>query len=701
MRSGTEAGPTQEVGAVSSAMLPGWGQLGTVDEREYAPDLRWPASITVYDRMVADAQMDGLLRAVKLPVQRRRWSLNPNGADPVSVSKLAEDLSIPIKGLDGDPAVGPRRDRFSFAAHLRDVLRALEFGHYFFEQVGYIGADGLWHLKKLAARPPRTVGEINVAPDGGLNYIRQSLGIDSPQIPVSRLTCYVWDYEPGNWVGRSMMRSCYRNWLIKDRLLRVDAIKHERSGVGIPIAEAPPGASPDEIQALDAMMRAMKVTETGGGAVPAGAKPQLMGTSGSVPDTIASIRFHNEEMAGAFLAMFKQLGQTQTGSRALGGTFLDFFELGLDAVCDWICDTFNQHVIEDWYDYNYGPEAAVPLLVFDVDDESLGANDLKMLVDGGVVVVDEELEAEIRERYNLPAKSATAPAPPPPSPSPDSLQTGTVAKQNGAAAAASAAEVDSLPLPDRPLRRQPYAHEIAAAVDFASLDAAVSGGTGQLVERVNVLQRAQIDQLHDAIVAAGGDLKKLALINADPVAEAVILESMNKTATVGIEQAILEAKAQGITPAKVSVGDLSAQIESRAAAVDSLLSRSLSEAAARNAIRRTADGVSATEVADAVKAHLSGLTDRYLTDQLGGALNSAMNTGRKAVIHRNNPAHIYSSELLDDATCDNCVSVDGTEYQDIATAESDYPTGGFSDCLGLERCRGTLVAVYGETGATK
>jgi len=41
--------------------------------------------------------------------------------------------------------------------------------------------------------------------------------------------------------------------------------------------------------------------------------------------------------------------------------------------------------------------------------------------------------------------------------------------------------------------------------------------------------------------------------------------------------------------------------------------------------------------------------------------------------------------------------VDGREYgPDISAAERDYPTGGYKECKGGPRCRGTLVAVYAE-----
>ena len=43
--------------------------------------------------------------------------------------------------------------------------------------------------------------------------------------------------------------------------------------------------------------------------------------------------------------MFLQLGQTKTGSRALGGEFSDMIAVALEAVASWFQSVFNKHVI--------------------------------------------------------------------------------------------------------------------------------------------------------------------------------------------------------------------------------------------------------------------------------------------------------------------------------------------------------------------
>lgn len=641
--------PTSEIGSTTDlGSLPGWGSF--IDEREYAPDWVWPQNLVVIERMFTDAQVAGLKRSVELPVLRRRWSLDPMKASAESVQKLAEDLDLPIKGSEDEYQAATRRqNRFSFKKHLTELLKALWYGHYYFEQVGEVGDDGLWHLRKLAPRPPRTIGEIKMSKDGGLMAIVQNIGFPAPPpIPVDRLIAYIWDQDPGDWVGRSMLRACYRNWLIKDRLLRVDAIKHERTGAGVAQAEARPGASREEIEALDQLMRARKVTETGGMAVPNGTKVTLMGTAGTVPDTWASIRGNNEEMAGSFLAMFKQLGTTETGSRALGSSFIDFFSQGLDAICDWAADIFGEHMIEDWYDWNYGPDTEVPRLCHDVDVEELDALDLATLVDKGVIHVDPDLEAEIRDRFSLPElseekKQQLLTSPPSPPSAPEGAQSDQLGSgsdggggEDGGAAPEATARGDAAPspvlLPDRSLHRQPYEHEVQAGVDFATMDADIRSLEQQLTDQIHAAQAPQIEAIHDEIVEADGDVVKLASMQVDPVAESETQSALMTAMAQGVSQALGEASRQGVQLPPPDTSALETIIARRSSAMAVQLAGSLSLSASNKAIELTGEGaLEPAQVADKVREFLNGLVGAVIQQRAHAALATATLGGRKAV----------------------------------------------------------------------
>ena len=405
--------PKTEIGYASAVTSTFW----SFDETETTPELQWPQSVTVYDQMrKQDAQVASVLRAVTLPVRRTPWRIDPAGAKVRVAQFVADELGLPVVGKDPKPT--PRtRDRFSWAEHLQQALLMLPFGHMYFEQVYRIGPDGRAHLRKLGPRMPRTIAEVKVAPDGGLVSITQwppPAGGTQQPIPVTRLVAYVHDKEGGNWLGQSLLRPAYKHWLIKDRLLRVQAQTIERNGMGVPLYKA--AEEEKELASGMALAKAWRAGESSGSAIPYGADMVLRGVEGTLPDSNPAIRYHDEQIARAVLAHFLNLG-TQTGSWALGTTFADFFTLSLQTLAQQIADVATQHIVEDLVDINFGPSEPAPRVVFDEigSRQAATAAALKALRDAGLVIPDEQLEQAVRQQYGLPpADMSTRVAPTPP-----------------------------------------------------------------------------------------------------------------------------------------------------------------------------------------------------------------------------------------------------------------------------------------------
>jgi hypothetical protein len=377
--------PTNEIGAVSDLMagyMPQWSTLEALDELETNPKLTFPESINTYHNMRTDAQVQGLLTGAIWPLLRMKWSINPNGARPEAVDKISRDLNLPVDDPGAPPPVpdangvippSPEKtfqqrrtqNRFNFLDHLETALDA---------QVGYIGDDGLFHYRKLALRPPQTVTEIHLARDGGIEYVRQSGLLDAP-IPINRLTVYSFQKRGANWHGRSMLRGAYAPWLLKDRAMRVGVMNIQRAGVGTPIAQGHPGATESDLAVLSAMTQKLVAGDRSGGAIPYGATLKLIGVEGGQPDTVGFIKLMNEEMARSFFQMFMQLGQSTSGSRSLGQTFVQYHKLVSEYIAQWFTMIFNEHVIEDDIEWNYGPsEEFAPLLQWDWDEQGSEQN---------------------------------------------------------------------------------------------------------------------------------------------------------------------------------------------------------------------------------------------------------------------------------------------------------------------------------------
>lgn len=783
-----QSGPTGEVGQIET--LNSWSSLSAGEMA--APDppaLQWPQSVVTYTRMRNDPQVDSLCNSLTMPIMRFNWRLNPNGARDEVVERLSTDTGIPILG-NNDPAPRSRR-RFSHADHLNHALLALWYGFMFFEMVPDterfdLAVDG-WRLRKLAPRMPSTVQKIHIAKDGGLDGIsqvgwrptvrgRRGLSLlmdDVPQINVSALAAYVWKREGANWRGRSMLRPLYSPWLLKDRALRVDAMKNERFGIGIPKASAPAGADPVQYAK---MAQAIRATEAAGVGLPAGGDIGIEGIRGTLPDIMASIKYYDEQMARSFMAMVQTLSQTSTGNRALGDTYADFFQMLVEAVANWYRDITNEHVVEDIVTWNWDEDEQAPRLEwsYSEDEETLAISDLVRMVETGAITMDYETEQAIRKRTRLPALppleedniqdaassaftqvglpalvqsyiltpeearqllGVTGPAPTQPQVQefvaarrPDlttqqvhaavssafslaRVHAASVTVRKGVRKAApkitvaTAAETRKFAARKQTLtdpvigHRQPNAVELAAKTNFEEIQQQWQDATEDLVATWREeVQPAHIDALVEQVAAAveAGDQTALVSLSAPVEGVDLLGARMLEMAEDAVVGAKAEALAQGVTIGTINTAEaLEPVIAARAEATATLLSRSIAESAARKAIGLGTGALSPDEVAAAVREHLEGLTDAYLNDMLGGALTQAQNTGRRAVMVEK-PSQIYASELLDGDTCTNCTAVDAREYKTIAEADADYPTGGFKDCLGGPRCRGTLVAVYDE-----
>jgi hypothetical protein len=413
---------TTEIGYTHVA-APSW-YGGLISEM---PDLDGARLLEVVDKMRRqDAQCLSVLRAVVLPVLSTTWRLDPADARPEVVATVSADLSLPVVGSDSQPASLLRtRDRFSWIEHLRHALLMLPYGHMYFEQNYRLlptGPNGTLQarLRKLAPRMPRTIAKIEVAADGGLVSIIQHPGgpivrtaADSTPrpIPVNRLVAYVNEREGGNWFGTSLLRPAYKDWLLKDAILRTWAQSIDRNGMGVPLYIGPenPADAEADLARGTQLAQEWRSGNTSGASIPYGAMMKLVGVEGDLVDPEKAVRYLDEQIARAVLAHFLNLG-TQTGSWALGSTFADFFTLSLKAVAQQVCDTANAHVVEDMVDLNFGSDEPAPRIVFDEigSQHTATAEAIRALVAAGVVFPDRQLEEFVRQTYGLPAKQPPA-----------------------------------------------------------------------------------------------------------------------------------------------------------------------------------------------------------------------------------------------------------------------------------------------------
>lgn len=383
-------------------------------------DLRFPQSTRVYAKMRReDAQVRSVINAVSLPIQRAEWWVDPNGADIEVVERVAQDLRLRILGDDLTRPMGRVFGHVSWKIHIEQVLKALVYGHMFFEKVYKVDDNGEEHLWKLAPRWPGTIQKIHVDKDGGLagitqhgSDIKKKFG-DEPQIPVGNLVAYVFDDEGGEWTGTSILRPAYKHWQLRDQLLRLELTILDRNGMGLPVYKGSEFAkNPDsDLAAGQKIVEAARSGESAGVSTPAGSDFKILGVSGQLVSPREAINYHDSMIARAVLAHFLNL--QGGGSYALADTQADFFVQSLQTIAEWIADVATQHIIEGLVETAF-PEYKGPRPRVIVDPiaakKEFTPEQIAMLIDKGAIFADAVLDEHLRRVGGLPGKQPYADA---------------------------------------------------------------------------------------------------------------------------------------------------------------------------------------------------------------------------------------------------------------------------------------------------
>jgi HK97 family phage portal protein len=351
----------------------------------------------------------------------------------------------------------------------------------------------------------------------------------------------------------------------------------------------------------------------------------------------------------------------------------------------------------------YGPDAA-RMLEFDYADPvpadaearnaelTAKANAAKLFIDAGFA------PASVAEALDLPEMQyAGAPAP---------AQQPTPAAPTARPAPAARLDIHHhTPVARARSVRPPRAQDDNSEDDDEQLDTVReqhAAALAQLLDDWDPIAEAQYTELAEQIEQAvdDGDPAALASLTVDSDdAAGVLRRALGGMATTAAEQMAAEAAEQGVKvrPPKIDAGLRNAfgsELVEIAKATAAFLGADIAASAGREALRLLTPGAAGRQVAEQVVGFLRGLKNWFRRDQLAGGLHQAQNTGRIATLEAAPVATYRATERLDGNTCGPCKAIDGTEFEDLAAARAAYSTGGYQQCEGGIRCRGTIVAVW-------
>lgn len=674
--------PTRLVGSVNDY------QYGTIvaDVYEYIPDLLYPLSVRVYAEMRRDSRLTAILDGYALQLRRAQWQLDGAGCRPEVTQFVADCLGLNVVGED--KASGARRRGVSWNEHLRAALLSQVWGHYGFEMEATIDGDGRARLTTLAERIPATITAIHADPKtGALLGVDQQLTARqrSPQITADRLVFYSRNREGNGWQGTSLIRAAYAPWLLKREMMRVAAISNRRWGAGVPVAQALPGTNPTagQMQEAQRLASSARAGDQAGASMPPGFRLDIVGLSGSIPDTLGFIRFLNQEIAQATLMQHIDLGTSESGSRALGSAFIDSWTLALESEAEAIADTITRQGAARIVDWNWGDTEPVPRVVVSGigSRREVTAESLQLLLSSGAMSADPGLEAWVRREYRLPERENT------PTPAPTA--------RGGSPRPASPPAPDAEP-----------ARVAAAAAPPPTVDAqGLAGDHEQTVEQVTAGWASASGPLVAAVAAAvaaevaGGALAGLTALAVPDRTRAtltgVVTAGLLNVAQRSARRAAVEAAPIGLVGNDLSDGARGRVTELGKATTD-LIVAGYQSAASRIALGLA--GAGSEQVQAAVAEALSDLSEPKTSGLVAGNVSAAAGTaqavGREDVFYRLPAATRFRvSEANDPARCGPCRETHGQEFESLAAALKARPTGRHPACEGRDRCRGFFYPI--------
>lgn len=364
------------------------------------------SAIRTYDLMrKTDATVGAVLDALKLPILSAECGVESADKDDQGQNDIAEFVrSNLFDTLEG-----------GWHGYLREALGFLDFGFWYHEKVHHV-VDGEVRLRKLASRLPTAHYKWVMENDLTTPGVTQMLltidkrvdpdAVTRPEIPMSKLVLLTHKREGDNYEGTSVLRAAYKHWYIKDTLYRIDGVKHERGAGVLKITLPDTTSTTDRADAIE-MGENFKTNDKSYIVLPNSKWNVDLLANGIKEQSAAlmeSVNHHDRAILLNVLAQFMALGSSETGSFSLSKDQSSFFTLGLRDIAANIETAINEQVVKELVDLNFGPQEKYPRLRFskigEIDFAEL-SEALSKLKAADLIKVDGNLKAWVHDTFGL------------------------------------------------------------------------------------------------------------------------------------------------------------------------------------------------------------------------------------------------------------------------------------------------------------
>ena len=338
-----------------------------------------------------DAQVAAGLQVRALAALSKGWEIHYTGEDKEHGKEMVDLLSRCYDNM-GYNSIG---NASSLQQSLQEIIvDRLSFGPVVIEPVfEFDRKAGKVAMKRLKVVQPETV-------DGGLQYdnfgnltgVVQFTPQGERKLKLDKLII---------WTGKSTLISIYKNWLIKDYVLKFWNIALERYGTPLLVGKVRNKKDLTKMRdALDSVRSAsnMSIMEQDD------VKAILSSADNSHFEE--AVRYHDSQIMQGIMVPTLLMSQENVGARALGDTHQDVFLWGTHALqleLSQIMGIVNRKII----DLNFGPQEIYPIFTFpelNIKDKIVLTNMLDKLINLQIVAPD---ETWIRKELGFPEASTT------------------------------------------------------------------------------------------------------------------------------------------------------------------------------------------------------------------------------------------------------------------------------------------------------
>lgn len=313
--------------------------------------------IDTYKTMMRDGQVRSGIEVITLATIGSGWEFNfPFSEDPKKGDEILWFIRSAFGNINKEDAVNS--DMFRV---LSDMLTCLWAGFSVTEKVWGQDSEGRWVIKRYKTLPPESV-TFNMDKKGRLKkeaaVIQNRYNRDNVKLPARKVNIMCMNSRFGDPYGESILKPVYKNWYIKDWLLKFHSQFLENLGAPMLV-----GKTNRDTQDMNSALQSAKnsaVITLGDGEEVDMLESTKDGTSFE-----NAIRYHDAQIMKGMLVPSLLVGQDESmGSRALSEVHYEMFKLSrIGALQQQLRTTINKD-IREMVRLNFGDFDMYPEITF-------------------------------------------------------------------------------------------------------------------------------------------------------------------------------------------------------------------------------------------------------------------------------------------------------------------------------------------------